>query len=378
MKYLWILGVLPSFLSSLDCETAVQKALLNSALLKKPTLEIAIQEAESLQGTLWPNPSFSVELDGCGPMHATAGNLNTTTYSLSQPIPISGRISAAKKVGAWNTCIAAWDLEIQKQDLILSVKQAFIEGVAAEEKWKLSKARLENAPHEKEKAKNQLTLLTAKLAVKKAERSLEDSKIALARFWNEATIEESLFYPLSDIKPLPPLIDLEASLEETPDLKRVQAAFWGAQANYLLAEANKISDIEISGGISHWNHYRESSAFFEICVPLPIFDRNQGNIDRADLQTWQLVYQKEMVLEDLRHRLRSAYREWKQAYEEAAFWSDQMIPCALKALEEARESSDKTDAQSALLDAKESALEAKVDYHKKKGEIERLINAPLF
>ncbi len=76
------------------------------------------------------------------------------------------------------------------------------------------------------------------------------------------------------------LPDLEAkALAERPDLKAAQKGIKAANSQISLAKADGKVDITASGSFSHVSGASSTSVFFS--MPLPIFDRNQGEIART-------------------------------------------------------------------------------------------------
>jgi len=66
------------------------------------------------------------------------------------------------------------------------------------------------------------------------------------------------------------------ALENRPDLRAAQQGVIAAKSQYGLAKANGKQDVTVSGNYSHVNSI--SAVTFSVSMPLPIFDRNQGNI----------------------------------------------------------------------------------------------------
>jgi cobalt-zinc-cadmium efflux system outer membrane protein len=69
------------------------------------------------------------------------------------------------------------------------------------------------------------------------------------------------------------------ALANRPDLRAAQQSITAAQSQYGLAKANGKQDVTVSGNYSHVNGI--SAVTFSVSVPLPIFDRNQGEIART-------------------------------------------------------------------------------------------------
>jgi len=66
------------------------------------------------------------------------------------------------------------------------------------------------------------------------------------------------------------------ALEGRPDLRAATQGVTSAKSQYELAKANGKQDVSFAGNYSHANGF--ASFNFSVSVPLPIFDRNQGNI----------------------------------------------------------------------------------------------------
>jgi cobalt-zinc-cadmium efflux system outer membrane protein len=76
------------------------------------------------------------------------------------------------------------------------------------------------------------------------------------------------------------LDDLEArALRERPDLQAAQRGVTAAESQLALAKANGKQDLGTQFSYSHVSGFSSSSLFFNI--PIPVFDRNQGEIART-------------------------------------------------------------------------------------------------
>ena len=76
------------------------------------------------------------------------------------------------------------------------------------------------------------------------------------------------------------LNDLEAkAFQNRPDLRAAQQGIIAANSQYGLAKANGKQDVTVSGNYSHTGGF--STMTFSFSIPIPIFDRNQGEIART-------------------------------------------------------------------------------------------------
>ena len=69
------------------------------------------------------------------------------------------------------------------------------------------------------------------------------------------------------------------ALQNRPDLRAAVQGVTAANSSYLLAKANGVPDLTVQGNYSHVNGI--NAATFYLSIPLPIFNRNQGEIART-------------------------------------------------------------------------------------------------
>jgi cobalt-zinc-cadmium efflux system outer membrane protein len=108
-------------------------------------------------------------------------------------------------------------------------------------------------------------------------------------------------------QPLPLSLDeLQAkALANRPDLRAAVQGITAAGSQHELAKANGKVDVTGSGNYSHVNGI--SAATFSVSVPLPIFDRNQGEIARTSYAITQAQQQQAAARGQVLTDVRDAY-----------------------------------------------------------------------
>jgi cobalt-zinc-cadmium efflux system outer membrane protein len=95
---------------------------------------------------------------------------------------------------------------------------------------------------------------------------------------------------------------LSKAIQNRPDLRGAQLGIAAANSQHTLAQANGKQDVTVSGNYSHVNGI--SAVTVSVSVPLPIFDRNQGNIAQTRYAITQAKEQEKsangQVLTDVR------------------------------------------------------------------------------
>ena len=117
------------------------------------------------------------------------------------------------------------------------------------------------------------------VALENAEREAMLTKVALQREMGRENAVELVLTDNIDVQPAPPAVDVGRALEARPDLHQAKQAIEQARANVRLQQANAKPDVEVLGG------YKRTVGFntfmWGVQVPLPFFNKNQGNIATA-------------------------------------------------------------------------------------------------
>jgi outer membrane protein, heavy metal efflux system len=95
------------------------------------------------------------------------------------------------------------------------------------------------------------------------------------------------------------------ALANRPDLRASQQGILAAQSQYGLAKANGKQDVTVSANYSHVNAI--SAVTWSLSIPLPIFDRNQGNIAQTRVAITQAQEQQLQVRGQVMDDVRDAY-----------------------------------------------------------------------
>ena len=122
----------------------------------------------------------------------------------------------------------------------------------------------------------------ARMAAEQARRSL----IALYREMGATAFPDSVVFTdrLDDLAELQPP-DLQTVLRDRPEMRATREGVKQAEANFNLQRANAVPDPQLMAGYKRFSGSAQfpgqNTLFFGFQVPLPIFDRNQGQIAAA-------------------------------------------------------------------------------------------------
>jgi outer membrane protein, heavy metal efflux system len=319
------------------------------------------------------------------------------TYALSQTIELGGKHSLEKKIVALETDAMMWDHEIGKLDLQLELTHAFIDAAVAQEKMKLAEEQCnlaeeslncakERFSHGKTSAldqkKSMINHCCKTIAASKARKSFEIAKKKLAIKWGMEEVDfNSISYPFYTVSSLPDFQELESSLEFSPEFSKGMLGRLAAETATQLEHANQYPDLEVSAGISTERGCHSPTFFVELALPLPIFDRNEGNISRAVFQEWQALYSQENLISSLKSNLANSYSEWQAAYEASKMLEEVAKASADEHVRDTQEGYEKgkfekfdvLEAKKASLEVKDQYIDALAEYHHSKADTLRLV-----
>ncbi len=203
---------------------------------------------------------------------------------------------------------------------------------------------------------------TSKLALVDAEAAYRKAKLDLGALMNLKLDEIKtleLKGTISDVSPPPPPADelRKIALADRPDIVSFRLGIVRAEADVRLARANAYSDVYVL-----WQPYTfqdntpyglksQYSWALGVTVPMPIYNRNQGGIERAKIN----VTQSQMQLADQERQVQIDVEEAVQEYEVSRRYVDdlkeEVLPPAKQDLDMPSSSTPKAHSLPDYLDA---------------------------
>ena len=380
------------------------------ALMQNPDLaafawEVRAGEARTLQAGLPPNPEVGVEVEnvaGSGDFQGVDGA--EVTVGLSQVIELAGKRRKRTHVAALERDLAAWDYETARLDVLTQVAQAFADVLRVQERlavdadlvrlaeqiYRIVAERVKAgkvSPLEATRAR--VALATSRIARQRVQRELTAAKDRLAATWGgtRATFER-VTGDLETLNPIPSAAVVAQRIVQNPDIARWATAMARRHAAVTLAEANRTPDPTLGVGVRYFNNVDEADAhalLLAVSVPLPVFDRNQGNILEARYQLARTEVERRAAAVRVQTALAETHAALSAAFSEASTLRDEVLPGAQQAFDAAREGYrqgkfqflEVLDAQRTLFEARGQYVEALSTYHKAVAALERLIGEPL-
>ena len=369
---------------------ALSAAFANNPELAAAGREIGIAEGERRQAGLIPNPELAWEMED------TRRATRTSTVTLSQPLELGGKRGARIAVAGAGQAIAQLDLERQRNGLRADVVQAYHAALRAqtgvelaqqsqaltERGLRLVQGRVtagQSSPVEVTRA--QVQLAQAQADVRRAESQRTVAYQALARLTGSSLATFDTL-PAASLSPgaAPSAEALLGQLERTAEWRLAAAQVERGEASLGSAKALRVPNLTVSVGSQYSREDRERVNVVGLSMPLPLFDRNQGNMLAAARRADQARDLRNAVELRLRSETRSAVDQWRTAMQEVQAYDHTILPSAQQAVDTATRGFemgkfaflDVLDAQRTLIDARGLYLEALAAATDARAQVERI------
>ncbi len=283
----------------LDPNTPITlKQSLALALLGNPELEafswqLRAQEARILQESLRPNPVLGAKVENFGGSDSMSGFESAmTTFRISQLIELGDKRVKRTRLAEANHALSAWDYEAKRLEIITEVARRYIEVLADQRRVDLAQQTLELAQQLHEIVKDRarvgviprvevdkavVRVSTEQILLYKARRKLESSRQQLCAMWADpAPRFADALGELTVVEDIPTQDQLTKLVFQNPDIARWSAEISQRRAALDLARSQATPSVSVEAGIRRFNATDENALVFEVGLPVPIVDRNQG------------------------------------------------------------------------------------------------------
>ncbi|TFI59788.1 TolC family protein [Sphingomonas parva] len=368
-------GPLPS---NLTLEQALEEAEARSPAILAARAAVDAARGRLRQAGFRTNPELSVEVEnfaGTGDLSGVRGL--ETTVALNQRLDLGGRRQARQAVAQAELTATQLRLDVARADLAQSVRQQFATAVTARERLRLAQA---NEKRAQELARISNTLvdagrepplrgLRARSAAAQAvaellsaEAAETASRATLSSLFGVSTPPESVTGQLLDL--VPRSIDAEQSLE----VRLAEAERLGAEAALRQEIVARKLDPAVGLGVRHVRERGDFALVAGLSLPLPVFDKNRGNIEAAQANVRAAEARRAAAVATATVRVRNAITNVEAAAVRVEALERAAVPEAAEALRLAQLSyqSGKTsllellDAQNAFSSAQAALIDARL------------------
>ncbi|OGT43671.1 MAG: hypothetical protein A3F13_08585 [Gammaproteobacteria bacterium RIFCSPHIGHO2_12_FULL_40_19] len=373
----------------LTLQKAWQKVQISNPGLKSSGFGIAAALGDVTQSRFIPNPSLNVVAENFGGNRSAQDEESDTTVWLNQPIQLGDKRHLRMQTASSQYGASVLVFKTQKTRAFLQTTESFLSVAQAQAQFRLAQQAVRINQQTVNTIQRRATAGRApELELKSAQVALADQKIlekTALQQWLSARYNLASLWggSLSDVKEvtlqsfntgwsLPSLPSLMNLLQNNASLKAFKQQAKVAHTEVGLARANGKPDINIGAGYRHFNQTNDHAYVAQISLPLPLFNRNQGNIAKALANSNSAIQQWLNQRNALKNELFATYQNAVLARSQVNMLQKNIIPNAQQALALAREGYvqgrfsylDLLNAQQKLRDEKARYITALFTYRK--------------
>lgn len=282
-------GQEPAGTLTLDAALALAEA--GSFTLSAAGKELDATEGDVTQARVLPNPELAVSMED------TRKATRSTTGQINLPIELGGKRAARIGVAERGRELAQAELGSVRAELRAAVITRFFGVLVAQERVKLAEGSVgiaskaaaaagrrvaagKVAPLEETRAR--VEQANAELELAEATGALQSARQSLAALWGSAVPHFAQAQGDLDALPSRPApAALQAALEDSPQLAASRLSAERSRAEVAVARSRQYPDVTVSLGAKRDNEANRNMAVLGMAIPLPLFDRNQGNLYAA-------------------------------------------------------------------------------------------------
>ena len=338
---------------ALRLEDLEQMALQNNPTLAQAAARIRAVRGQKKQAGLYPNPSvgYTAEEVSTGPIIRGGEH----GFFVEQEIVLGGKLGLSRSIFAREETQAQAEAEKQTFRVLNTVRRLYYQALGAERQVKL-RGELAGLTRQAVNISQQLfnvgqadepDLLASELEAQRAEVALMAARNDRVRIWRQlasvvgnpalepAPLAGNLENPLPQLERATVLATL---LSESPEIKIAQAGVERAEQTLKRDRAEWIPNILVRGGLRNNRELLGRGGrpvglegFVDIGVQIPIFNRNQGNVESSRAGLERAQHEVERVKLSLRMRLATAYRNYLDASVLVDKYRNEILPRAQRA-----------------------------------------------
>lgn len=372
---------------------------LELALSANPDIAVAAREVQAMEGVVRQagvirNPELAASVED------TRRETRTTTLQFNQPIELGGKRAARISAAERGRDAAEIELAGKQAEVRAAVVAAFYDVETAQERVRLAQATVELAqratliaskrvqagkvsPVEETRARVAESGVRVELA--QAVTELETARRRLAATWGSTTPRfDRADDHIEALPRLPALTELTQRLERSPTMLRARMEVERRQALTQVERSRRIPDLVVSFGAKRDEQLGRNQAIVGVSIPLPLFDRNQGNLLEALRRTDKARDELSATEVGLHSELAQAYGRLSAARNEVTLLQNEVLPGAQSAYEATTKGFELgkfsflevLDAQRTFFQAKSQYLRALAETQRSTAEIDRIVGTP--
>lgn len=379
----------------LSLAKAIELALEGNPEVAAAKRQWEATEGQVLQGRSRPNPELAYSLED------TRSKTRTQSWQLNLPVELGGKRAARTKAAEKSREQAQAQLAELQATVRANVAAAYFDVLTAQERLVLARdsaalaksstdtvskrvAAGKVSPVEESKARVAEAGVRVELAQAASEQRNALSRLfaLLGRIDAPYTVLEG---KAENLPSVPSLADLQPLISSAPGVVLARIEVDRREALTALELSKRVPDVTVSVGMQRSNETQRNVLLFGVSVPLPVFDRNQGNL----LEALKLEDKARDELQAATVRLHSEVAQAQERLStitaEVQSLQQDVLPGAKSAYDAATIGFENgkfnflevLDAQRTYFTAKSQYLKALGEAHRAAADIDRLLGASM-
>ncbi|CAJ0821108.1 TolC family protein [Ralstonia flaminis] len=272
-------------------QQAVERAMQTHPLLAAASYEMAASEGALDQASRLRNPEAAFVTED------VRRNRATMTAQLNIPLELGGKRAARTRAAELGRDAVTQDAAVLRAELRADVTRTFFDLLIAQERLTLAQAsdtlaaQAESAAARRvqagkvspvEQTKAGVARASAAIELRDAGAELLVAQRALSAFWGGATAAPEADGSAETLPVVPPEArQATTTLDSTPRAVRARLEIDRRQALANVERSKRVPDVTVNVGVKRDSSANNNMAVLGVAVPLPLFDRNQGNLLEA-------------------------------------------------------------------------------------------------
>lgn len=331
--------------SATDSPSMTIQQLEALAVQNNPTLEQARAETwkaygRYVQAGLYPNPEVGYAASEVG----NEGRAGQQGVYLQQEFVFGDKLALSQNIGAAERSAADHAVALQEQRVRNNVRLEYYGILTARKNREIAvqllqvtenAARLARIRREQGEA-SRLDELQARGEQQRASVAVAQAENGLTAAWKrmQAVVGDPTLSPQTlagsleqDTLPDISFEELLAQLEVTsPQIRLAEARIGSAQAAYARAEVEPIPNLTLQNTVQYDDSTKFTVVGIQATLPIPVFNRNQGNITAAEQDWIQASRETKRLRLSLQRDLASRWQQFANARVQVERYRDEVLP----------------------------------------------------
>ncbi|WP_231739608.1 TolC family protein [Thalassoglobus polymorphus] len=322
-----------------------QLALANNPAIQQAAAAAARAQGIRIQVGLKPNPIVGYN----GAQLADAGT-DQHSFFVEQTFVRGDKLAWNQQVIGHDVNAMNWLVETQRQRLRTDIRLAFYEALAAQQRLELSRefrdVALKGVTVSEDRVKASVgakpDVLQSEIQLSEIDLAIQQAEFDYSAAWNELAAlagipdmaQSELVGELNSVEQLRETDTEYAQIvARSPLLSAAQARVDRARSNLQRQQNQPISNVTGQLGAGHDNGTGQGFINLQLSMPVPVHNKNQGNIQAAHSEYCEAIRNVERIQMSIRRDLARVMREYQVADATVQRYEKVILPKAREAMD---------------------------------------------